>query len=202
MLVFKVTLRQHPQNIFAKKSQPMDLMTSLKQGDQTAMDTIYKTHWEQVFDAAYKRVGTEDIAQDITQDIFISLWEKRETLEIRETLSAYLLTSVKYRVINYFKANLTKEKYTEDLYALIGNTSPLHPTNELAVKEIHKELDQAIAELPERMRQIFSMSRKQEKSNNEISAELNLSIQTVKNQLTAALKIIRKRLAYLTLFFF
>ncbi|MGY0040028.1 sigma-70 family RNA polymerase sigma factor [Pedobacter sp. NJ-S-72] len=84
----------------------------------------------------------------------------------------------------------------------MGNTSTLHATNNLAVKEIHKELDQAIAELPERMRLIFSMSRKQEKSNNEISTELNLSIQTVKNQLTAALKIIRKRLAYLTVFFF
>ncbi|QNK62448.1 RNA polymerase sigma-70 factor [Pedobacter sp. PAMC26386] len=180
----------------------MDLITSLKQGDQTAMEIIYKKHWEQVFDAAYKRVGTEDIAQDITQDVFISLWEKRETLEIRESLTAYLMGCVKYRVINYFKANLTKAKYREDLYALTGNISPLYPTNELAVKEIHKELDEAIAELPKQMRVIFSMSRKQEKSNNEISTELNLSIQTVKNQLTAALKIIRKRLAYLTVFFF
>ena len=180
----------------------MDLITSLKQGDQKQWEIIYKKHWEHVFDSAYKRVGSEDIAQDITQDIFISLWEKRDTLEIRESLAAYLQGSVKYRVINYFKANLTKEKYTKDLLSLMGNTSTLHPTNQLAIKEIHKELDQAIAELPERMRLIFSMSRKQEKSNNEISTELNLSIQTVKNQLTAALKIIRKRLAYLTVFFF
>lgn len=179
----------------------MDLITSLKQGDQTAMEIIYKKHWEQVFDSAYKRVGSEDIAQDITQDIFISLWEKRETIEIRESLAAYLQGSVKYRVINYFKANFTKDRYTEDLLSLMGNISTLHPTNNLSVKEIHKELDQAIAELPERMRLIFSMSRKQEKSNDEISSELNLSIQTVKNQLTAALKIIRKRLAYLTVFF-
>ncbi|MBB6273226.1 RNA polymerase sigma-70 factor (ECF subfamily) [Pedobacter cryoconitis] len=180
----------------------MDLITSLKQGDQTAMEIIYRKHWEHVFDAAYKRIGSEDIAQDITQDIFISLWEKRETLEIRESLAAYLQGSVKYRVINYFRANITKEKYSEDLLSLMGNTSSLNPTNRLTVKEINQELDQAIAELPERMRQIFSMSRKQEKSNNEISEELNLSIQTVKNQLTAALKIIRKRLAYLTMFFF
>ncbi|MGY0040029.1 RNA polymerase sigma factor [Pedobacter sp. NJ-S-72] len=73
----------------------MDLITSLKQGDQTAMEIIYKKHWEHVFDAAYKRIGSEDIAQDITQDIFISLWEKRETLEIRESLAAYLQGSVK-----------------------------------------------------------------------------------------------------------
>lgn len=179
----------------------MDLITSLKQGDQTAMEIIYKRHWEQVFDSAYKRIGIEDIAQDITQDIFISLWEKRDTLEIKESLAAYLLGSVKYRVINYFKANITREKYQEDLLSLIGNTSTLHANNKLAIKEIHQELDEAIAELPERMGLIFSMSRKQEKSNDEISEELNLSMQTVKNQLTAALKIIRKRLAYLTIFF-
>lgn len=180
----------------------MDLIASLKKDDQSAMEIIYTTHWEQVFDAAYKRIGNESIAQDITQDIFISIWEKRHELEIKESLAAYLHGSVKYRVINYFKSNITKEKYTADLFALTDGVSSLHTANRLLVKEIHHELDIAIAELPERMGQIFSMSRKQEKSNDEISEELNLSVQTVKNQLTAALKIIRKRLAYLTVFFY
>lgn len=180
----------------------MDLMASLKKGEQAAMEIIYSTHWEQVFDTAFKRVGDEAIAQDITQDIFISLWEKRQTLEIQDSLSAYLMGAVKYKVINYFKSNITKERYKEDLMSLTGNISALNPTNQLIVNEIHHQLDEAIAELPERMGLIFTMSRKQEKSNDEISAELNLSIQTVKNQLTAALKIIRKRLAYLNVFFF
>lgn len=180
----------------------MNLVDSLKRDDQNAMAVIYSTYWEPVFDSAYKRVGDELVAQDITQEIFISLWEKRHTLEIRESLAAYLQGSVKYRVINFFKANITKERYREDLLALTGNTSPLHATNNLMVKEINQELDVAISELPDRMGQIFTMSRKQEKSNDEISAELNLSVQTVKNQLTAALKIIRKRLAYLTMLFF
>lgn len=180
----------------------MDLITSLKKDDQSAMEIIYKKHWEQVFDAAYKRIGNDSIAEDITQEIFISLWEKRHSIEIKESLAAYLHGSVKYRVINYFKSNITKEKYRDELIALTSDTSTLHTTNKLLVKEIHQELDIAIAELPERMGQIFSMSRQQEKSNDEISEELNLSVQTVKNQLTAALKIIRKRLAYLTVFFF
>lgn len=180
----------------------MDLIASLKQDEKAAMEIIYHTYWEQVFDTAFKRVGDEAIAQDITQDIFISLWEKRHTLEIHESLRAYLVGAVKYRVINYFKANVTKERYKEDFKALTGGISFLYPTSQLIVNEIRQELDEAIAVLPERMGLIFSMSRKQEKSNDEISAELNLSIQTVKNQLSAALKIIRKRLAYLTVLFF
>lgn len=180
----------------------MNLISSLRNGDQAAMEIIYNTHWEQVLDAAYKRVGDNQIAQDITQDIFISLWEKRATLEIKESLAAYLLGSVKYRVINYFKANITKEKYKEDFRCLIGNTSSLNASHRITVKELHRELDEAIATLPEKMQTIFSMSRKQEKSNIEISAELNLSVQTVKNQLSAALKIIRKRMSYFIVFIF
>lgn len=166
------------------------------------METIYATYWEQIFDAAYKRTGDEAVAQDLTQDLFISLWEKRETIEIRDTLSAYLQGAIKYRVINYFKANITKEKYNEDLIALSGDGYATQIPNNFAVKEIHQQLDEAIAELPGKMQLIFAMSRKQEKSNDEISAELNLSVQTVKNQISAALKIIRKRMAYLSLFFY
>ncbi|WP_146186643.1 RNA polymerase sigma-70 factor [Pedobacter sp. HMWF019] len=172
-------------------------MTSLKQGDRLAMENIYRNYWEAVLESAYKRVRDEEVAQDITQEIFISLWENRERLVIEGSLGAYLQGAVKYKVINYFKSAIVKEKHQDDLTMLVGEQSAASAESQLMLKDLHKEIDEAILELPDKMRLIFSMSRKQEKTIQEISMELNLSAQTVKNQISAALKVVKKRLSYL-----
>jgi len=174
-----------------------ELLRSLRDGEHSAMEYLYHTYWEVVFDTAYKRVRDEEIAQDITQEIFISVWENRERLHIKSSLEAWLKGAVKYKVINYFKSSIVREKYEEDLVQLIGNQAePSSAESMIMLKELNQQLDHAMLELPEKMRVIFSMSRRQQKSTKEISDELNLSAQTVKNQLSAALKLIRKKLSY------
>ena len=174
-----------------------ELLRSLRDGEHSTMEYLYHTYWEVVFDTAYKRVRDEEIAQDITQEIFISVWENRERLHIKSSLEAWLKGAVKYKVINYFKSSIVREKYEEDLVQLIGNQAePSSAESMIMLKELNQQLDHAMLELPEKMRVIFFMSRRQQKSTKEISDELNLSAQTVKNQLSAALKLIRKKLSY------
>lgn len=162
-----------------------------------AMETIYRLYWEEVLESAYKRLRDEELAQDITQEIFISLWENRERLVVTGTLRAYFEGAVKYKVINYFRSSQIKAQHKEDLVLLIGNENSISAENNLMLKDLHKEVDEALLHLPEKMRMIFSMSRKQEKSITEIAKELDLSVQTVKNQISAALKVLRKKLSYL-----
>lgn len=164
------------------------------------MENIYLNYWEDVLDSAYKRVKDEEIAQDITQEIFISLWENRERLSIEGSLRAYLQGAVKFKVINYFKSSVVKDKHKEDLRLLIGEETELSAENKLMIKDLNKEIDVAISALPEKMRQVFLMSRRQEKTIREISDELGLSAQTVKNQISAALKVLKERLSYLLFF--
>ncbi|AOM79146.1 RNA polymerase sigma factor [Pedobacter steynii] len=173
------------------------LISFLKNGSHKAMEDIYQLYWEEVLDSAYKRLRDEEIAQDITQEIFISLWENREKIQLTGTLRAYFEGAVKYRVINYFRSSLIKEKHKEDLSLLIRDEVGSSAENILMLKDLHQEVDEAMLDLPEKMRLIFSMSRKQEKSIGEISSELGISVQTVKNQLSAALKVMKKRLSYL-----
>ena len=174
-----------------------EFLRSLRDGEHSAMEYLYHTYWEVVFDTAYKRVRDEEIAQDITQEIFISVWENRERLHIKSSLEAWLKGAVKYKVINYFKSSIVREKYEEDLVQLMGNQAePSSAESMIILKELNQQLDHAMLELPEKMRVIFFMSRRQQKSTKEISDELNLSAQTVKNQLSAALKLIRKKLSY------
>eukprot|EP01133_Synstelium_polycarpum_P012539 gene12539-14718_t len=161
------------------------------------MEFIYQNHWEQVLDSTYKRVKDEQVAQDITQEIFISFWENRERLQIESSLAAYFQGAVKYKVINYFRSCSLKEKHQEDFALLLQEQKIPSAESSLILKDLHKEIDDALGELPEKMRLIFSMSRKQEKSVKEISAELDLSVQTVKNQISSALKVLKKKLSYL-----
>ncbi|SMC37558.1 RNA polymerase sigma-70 factor [Pedobacter africanus] len=174
-----------------------DMVTSLKKGEAQAMEQIYKDHWADVFDSACRRVRDKDVAQDITQEIFISLWTNRQRLAIKGSLRSYLQAAVKYKVINYFKSAIVKDKYQEDMFFLAEGQMELSAENKLMVKDMNKEIDEALQALPEKMRQIFRMSRMQEKTIREIAAELGLSVQTVKNQISAALKMLKERLSYL-----
>ncbi|SER25611.1 RNA polymerase sigma-70 factor [Pedobacter rhizosphaerae] len=161
------------------------------------MEKIYHKHWEGVFDAAFKRIGDEDIAQDITQEIFISLWENREQLHVERSLAAYLHGAVKYRVINHFRSLAIREEHSTVFASLITDRDMATPDTRLLLHEMNTEVDAALAELPEKMRLVISMSRRQEKSVKEIATELDISVQTVKNHITAGMKILRKNLSYI-----
>lgn len=174
------------------------LITSLKQGSKTAFDHIFKTYWEFAYLSAYKRLQDEDAAKDIAQDLFISLWERREHLEI-ENLSGWIYTSVRYKVINYLKSVSIDSRYHNQLGKLMDDHYIYHAMDKEDTAVI---FEYVVRDLPERMRQIYELSRKQEKTIDEIAAELQISTQTVKNQLSAALKIVRKKLNDPSFFFF
>ena len=168
------------------------IIENLKSGDPATFEGVYNQYWEEIYLSVLKRVQDEDVAKEITQELFIYLWEKRETLRINGSLQAYLHGAVKYRVINYFKAAITRDRYHNDMQSLLGEQTINETESFYAVNAIKSTLDSILKKMPERMRLIFSMSRFEQKSITEIADELNLSGQTVKNQLTSALKIIRE----------
>ncbi|PST84296.1 hypothetical protein C7T94_06145 [Pedobacter yulinensis] len=172
------------------------LLHALKNDSRQAMNDIYALHWEKVFDAAFFKTGDEAAAQDITQEIFISLWEKRDKLHVDGSLDAYLYGAVKYRVINYFRSSALRESHQSAFALLADEHSALQADSRLRLTELNRELDAALALLPERMRLVMTMRRKEEKSINEIASELDVSVQTIKNQITASMKILRQNLSY------
>lgn len=180
-----------------KALQPdeQELITSLKQGYRVAFDQIFKQYWEFVYISAYKRLQDEHAAKDIAQELFISLWVRRESLEI-DNLSAWFYSSVRFKVISYIKSVQTDNRYHEQLATLKDDHYMLHAMEQ---QDTEMVFEYATNELPERMRQVFVMSRKHEKSIDEIADELQLSSQTVKNQLTSALKMVRKKLNYISI---
>ncbi|RZK16782.1 MAG: RNA polymerase sigma-70 factor [Pedobacter sp.] len=178
------------------------LINSLKNNDHRAMDELFDRYWEFVFDAAFKKSGNEVVAQDITQEIFISLWENRMTIELAGSLTGYLYGSVKYRVINYFKSEAMRNGHQAELSYLMNLELSKETDSALLLKDLNQDVEAALNRLPERMRLVVSMSRTQDRSIKEIATELGVSVQTVKNQITAAMKILRENLSYILLIAF
>src|SRR5687768_916643 len=97
------------------------LLKDLREGSEEAFLKIYETYWYKVFLIAYKRLGKKDIAEELTQDLFLKLWEKRQTLKPQK-ISNYLVVSIKNSVIDHIHAGLVAGKYI-DFYRLFAEQS-------------------------------------------------------------------------------
>ncbi|WP_157986673.1 RNA polymerase sigma-70 factor [Chitinophaga alhagiae] len=170
-----------------------DLISLLQKGDEQAFTAIFNTYWQQMFAAAYRRVSDEQVAQDITQNIFLQLWERRDTLSLRqETLEFYLLKSVKNKVINHFTSSQVKRAVLEKLARQFENIAS-RPYILREHEKLESHIDACIDQLPEQMRTIFIM-RSNRLSIKQIAENLNIAEQTVKNNITKALRLLRESL--------
>lgn len=179
---------------------PDDRLISLfKQDDESAFTVLYDRYWDRIFTVACNRLKTPEQAEEIVQDIFVKLWERRATLQLQQSLSAYLSAAVKYRVINYLDHLYSIRKHQAELtyYTLPLSSSP----EELFfVRELQDQIEATIQQLPEKCQMIFRMSRQQGMSNKEIAGKLALSERTVENHINRALKDMRNNFSIIVPF--
>lgn len=174
------------------------LLQLLKQEHITAFEEIYNRYWKKLYVAAYKRLPSKEVAEELVQDLFTSLWLNRKTVEVHTALSAYLFTSVRYLVLNQIQKQIVRNSYKEslDLNRRDNSTEEAVLLNDLIVN-----LNAAVEQLPLKCKSVFKLSRGEYKSNKEIAAELGISEKTVENQLTKALRRLRIGLNSLLLSF-
>jgi RNA polymerase sigma-70 factor (ECF subfamily) len=169
-----------------------ELFERIRQDKEGAFEILYERHWLRLTDAAYRRLQSLQKAEDLVQDLFISLYQKRHTINITVSLHAYLNQALKYKILNAFRADKTRMIYREE--------AVFQPDckNDLASSVDARALDQKIREistlLPKKCRQVFELSRKWNKTNKEIAEHLNISISAVEKHIARALKIYRAQL--------
>jgi RNA polymerase sigma-70 factor (ECF subfamily) len=165
-----------------------ELLLAIKEGDTSPFKVLYDRYWERLYLKACQRVD-KDAAKDMVQEVMTTLWRRRKDVVTFEDgdLGRYLFTAIKYRVISHY-AYSAGEIRNSDLFDMI--TAPTEP-NSLETKELSELIETEINRLPARMQQVFRMSREDDLSIADIANRLNLSEQTVKNQLTEALKRLR-----------
>ncbi len=180
------------------KLSDAELVVLLKTGDHAAFTEIYNRYMGVLYLHALKLVKDEDEAQDILHELFAALWTKAPELVLKNTLSAYLYRAVKNRVFDVLTHRKIKQSYLESLQDYIDQGS-WNTDETLRAKELSDLIEKEVTHLPAKMREIFELSRKADKSYKEIAEELTLSDKTVKKQINNAIKILRLKIHTLLL---
>jgi RNA polymerase sigma-70 factor (ECF subfamily) len=167
------------------------LLLKLKEGNSEAFDALYEKYWQEIYSAAFKRLHDPDQAKDITQDVFLQLWLKREENNI-DNLPAYLFTATKNKVLNWMEK---ERKYTPVPELLLQLRSSLDRSDaELLEKEFMRAYEVLIDTLTPSQQKIFRMRYQQDLATSEIAEQLDISRKTVQNQLGKAVAQLRASL--------
>lgn len=173
-----------------------EVLKRVVEGDESAFRTIFDQYWNTVYGIALSLVKSPDLAEEIAQDIFVKIWVKREKLAVVEKFENFLFIVARNHIYNEFRRKAKLEEYTNHLFKYfqtIFETSET-PDKRLLFSELTKIVDQAVEQLPPQQRTIYQLSRQQGLSQEEIAAQLQISVHTVKSHMNKALHLIRNYL--------
>lgn len=177
-----------------------DLLLRIQCSDMKAFDLLYNHYWHPLFSYAHKLLRSYDDAQDIVQTVFVSIWERRDTITIQQSLESYLFQAVRFQSLKKLESLLNSpeqiDRIQEDLLPVFDGI-----LNRLQEQDLSRQIQKEIAGLSPRTREIFLLSRQYKLSITEIALKLGISEQTVKNQLHMALKALRHSIALVLIFY-
>ncbi len=176
------------------KNSEEQLISNLKLGHHGAFTEIFNRYWEPLAIHAYSRLRSREDAEDVVQSVFVSLYSRREELQLNSSLEAYLKTALKYKIIDTYRL---QQKHYLHVDKIINETNLLLSTPEeyTELKELENTILIATNKLPEKCKQVFVMSRYDQLSHQEISEKTGSSISTIKNHINKALKILKSKIS-------
>lgn len=167
------------------------LLKLLRISDAEAFETIYERHWMRVYQLALSKVRHAETAEDLTQQIFVSLWERRQTLDI-SSLDAYLATAVKYKVISHFESRYHRSVVTG--LELVDVHADPATEESLDHADLARAVEKAMAQLPAKTKEVFQLRRLHDHSVREIAERLGISEKAVEYHVTRSLRVMRHEL--------
>jgi RNA polymerase sigma-70 factor (family 1) len=183
-----------------KETADAELFELIKQSHYPAFNELHRRFWHPLYTIAYKKIGDQDEVNDLLQEMFIELWEKRETLNFTNAVTNWLRNRLWYKIAIYFRYKGFKQKHqesfmsflkNEDGYALLTDSLELKEA-ETYYEEILNIINGCVDSMPERMREIFLLSKNENYSVKQIAEKLNISPKTVKTQLERAASKLKK----------
>ena len=173
------------------------LVDLLTKDDEVAFAEIYKRYADSLTGFAASKLFSMEDAKDIIHDIFVKLWEDRKQLNITSGLKTYLFTIARYRIIDKIRRNVTRKEYAVMLQSLANACQP-DIEQIIAAKELTQVIQNTIDTLTPKVKEVYLLSREEHLTILEIAEKLGSSEQTVKNQLSTALKHLRQSLVSLS----
>jgi len=175
-----------------------ELVTLLRDGDVTAYTELFDRYQPLLFVYARKITCDRDVAADIVQEVFIYLWDKRETIQFDGSVLSYLYSAVRYKFFNLLDKQKVRADYAKSLQTFIAQGSPL-TDHYIREKEMLKLIEEQISLLPKKLRVAYELSHKANMSTTEIAEMTGVSEKTVKNQVSMAVQQLKVKLGILSI---
>ncbi len=169
------------------------LLRLLREQPERGMRAIFDAHYANLCKVVYLLVQDGTAAEDIAQEVFVQLWKRKEQLELGSSLWAYLRRAGYNRALNWLRDRKLRTE-RERTGARENQVNPMQASGGVEQEELRASIRRAVDELPPRTRLVFILSRFEGYSRKEIAKELDISVKTVENQMTRALKMLREAL--------
>lgn len=171
----------------------LQLIDAIVQRDKRAFEVFYKKYYQQLFAVAYRYVDNTQIAEEIVHDVFITIWNKAEQLNIQYSMKSYLFKSVVNTSLNFLKKEKS-DHAKQEAYRSVQEEATTDDDFVDADEILLKNLEHALGMLPEKCRQVMYLSRFGKLKQQEIAMQMDISVKTVKNHLTYGFHKLREHL--------
>lgn len=165
-----------------------ELLKIFYEDGSKGLELIFKEYYEMMCMSAMRITKQRSLAEDIVQEVFYELYRKRETIQI-QSLVGYLKRSVYNRSLNKIKSN--KDIFDSDDLNIELSDNSINSQEGMEFKELEDYLHEVIERLPEKCRLVFVLNRFEELSYKEVAKKMDISVKTVENQMSKALRILR-----------
>lgn len=180
-----------------------NIVLSIIKGDEKAFEKLFYKYFPKVKFFISGILRDNEVAEDLAQDLFLKLWNYRQSLIIVDNINAYIYKSAKNLALEYIRRQLLFEEYENNCLKVTTENTIVETDSEenLYASELDVLIQSIVAKMPEQRRRVFKMSRYEGVSNDEISQALSISKRTVENHLTTALSEIKKMLDHINFCF-
>lgn len=170
-----------------------ELINLVKQGDESAFRVLFNSYSSKLFYFSLKFLKEKEASQEIVQEVFLNLWINRAKLDAQYPIAPYLYILTRRLTLNSLRQIANSKSAKERMWLSVQKTSN-ETEEQVLLEDLERFTEQILVKLPKQQQLIYRMSRNQELSYDEIAEELNISRNTVKNHLVAALKTLRTQL--------
>jgi len=174
-----------------------EILDALRNGDHKAFEVVFITYFKKIKLFIFGYIKSEEDAEELAEDLFVTLWTKRQSIDTSKSFSAFMHTMARNAAINFLE-----RKYIHQIYLSNATFQELTSTAEddMIAKELGLQIDDVVDSMPAQRKQIYNLSRNEGLSNEEIALRLNTTKRNVESQLSLALKEIRKTISLFFLF--
>ena len=171
-----------------------ELLLLLKKNDRIAFYNLYERYSKRLYCFVLKHVKVDEDAEEIIQEVFIKIWEKRKTIDVSSSFESFLFTVTYHATISLLRKRVTENKYLAHLRSIQKVSEIAESTDELYLNELNAKLKSSLNELTSRQKEVFLLSREEGLSHQQISKKLHISVNTVKKHITNTISFLRTRL--------